>query len=61
MIETVTAAMGLVSAGIFLAHAFEAYCTRAQVRAEARITSFKQSLFRSQGEHRDWQVYHAQP
>jgi hypothetical protein len=28
MIETVTAVMGLVSAGIFLAHAFEDYRTR---------------------------------
>ena len=35
MIETVTAVMGLVSAGIFLAHAFE------------DIAAFKQSLFRS--------------
>jgi hypothetical protein len=29
MIETVTALMGLVSAGIFLAHAFEGYRSRA--------------------------------
>src|SRR6185312_7714295 len=29
MIETVTAVMGLVSAGIFLAHAFEGYRSRA--------------------------------
>jgi hypothetical protein len=29
MIETVSALMGLVSAGIFLAHAFEGYRTRA--------------------------------
>jgi hypothetical protein len=29
MIETVTAVMGLVSAGIFLAHAFESYRSRA--------------------------------
>jgi len=29
MIETVTAVMGLVSAGIFLAHAFEGYRYRA--------------------------------
>jgi hypothetical protein len=31
MIETVTAVMGLVSAGIFLAHAFEGYRSRAWV------------------------------
>jgi hypothetical protein len=29
MIETVTALLGLVSAGIFLAHAFEGYRSRA--------------------------------
>ncbi len=29
MIETVTAVMGLVSVGIFLAHAFESYRSRA--------------------------------
>jgi len=29
MIETLTAVMGLVSAGIFLAHAFEGYHYRA--------------------------------
>jgi len=29
MIETVTAVMGLVSVGIFLAHAFEGYRSRA--------------------------------
>jgi hypothetical protein len=29
MIETVTALMGLVSAGIFIAHAFEGYRYRA--------------------------------
>ncbi|MGY3615222.1 hypothetical protein ACVJGD_001418 [Bradyrhizobium sp. USDA 10063] len=29
MIETVTAVMGLVSAGIFLAHAYEGFRTRA--------------------------------
>ena len=29
MIETVTAVMGLVSMGIFLAHAFEGYRSRA--------------------------------
>jgi hypothetical protein len=29
MIETVTAVMGLVRAGIFLAHAFEGYRSRA--------------------------------
>jgi hypothetical protein len=29
MIETVTALMGLVSAGIFIAHAFEGYRSRA--------------------------------
>jgi hypothetical protein len=29
MIETVTAVMGLLSAGIFLAHAYEGFRTRA--------------------------------
>jgi len=32
MIETVSAVMGLVSAGIFLAHAFEGYRSRAWAR-----------------------------
>ena len=38
MIETVTAVMGLVSAGIFLAHAFEGYRSRAWFdRLEVRV------------------------
>jgi len=42
MIGSVAAVLGLVSAGIFLAHAIESYL----VGAEARFTSFKQGLFR---------------
>jgi len=59
MIETVTAVMGLVSAGIFLAHAFEDYRTRDthhHVQAEPVPKSSTNSV-----EHRDWQVYHAKP
>jgi hypothetical protein len=37
---------GLVSAGTFLAHAIEGYCTHASVGAEANF-SFKQGVFRS--------------
>jgi len=36
MIETVSALMGLVSAGIFLAHAFEGYRTRAWGHSRGR-------------------------
>ena len=59
MIETVTAVMGLVSAGIFLAHAYEDYRmrdTHHHVQAEPVPKSSLNS-----GEHRDWQVYHAKP
>ena len=48
MIETVTAVMGLVSAGIFLAHAFEHYRTRgAHHPVQTELAP---------GEHRGWQV-----
>jgi hypothetical protein len=59
MIETVTAVMGLVSAGIFLAHAYEDYRlrdTHHHVQAEPVPKSSLNS-----GEHRDWQVFHAKP
>ena len=46
MFVKVTAVMGLVSAGIFLAHAIESYRAHAYVGAEARFTSFKQDMFR---------------
>ena len=46
MIDSVAAVLGLVSAGIFLAHAIESYRARASVGAEARFTSFKQGTFR---------------
>jgi len=39
MIETVSALMGLVSAGIFLAHAFEGYRTRAWGYSRGRQAS----------------------
>ena len=42
MIDSVAAVLGLVSAGIFLAHTIESYHVHAFVRAEARFTSFKQ-------------------
>jgi hypothetical protein len=46
MIDSVAAVLGLVSAGIFLAHAIEGYRAHALVGAEERFTSFKQGLFR---------------
>jgi hypothetical protein len=46
MIDSVAAVLGLASAGIFLAHAIESYRAHALVGAEARLTSFKQGLFR---------------
>ena len=46
MIDSVAAVLGLVSAGIFLAHAIESYRAHAFVGAEARFTSFKQGMFR---------------
>ena len=46
MTDSVAAVLGLVSAGIFLAHAIESYRAHALVGAEARLTSFKQGLFR---------------
>ena len=46
MIDSVAAVLGLVSAGIFLAHAIESYRALALVGAEARFTSFKPGLFR---------------
>ena len=41
MIDSVAAGLGLVSAGIFVAHAIESYRAHAFVGAEARFTSFK--------------------
>jgi len=41
MIDSVAAVLGLVSAGIFLAHAIESYRAYALVGAEARFTSVK--------------------
>jgi hypothetical protein len=46
MIDSVAAVLGLVSAGIFLAHAAESYRAHVLVGAKARFTSFKQGLFR---------------
>ena len=48
MIDSVAAVLGLVSAGIFLAHAIESYRARAYVGTEARFTSFKQGFRRVQ-------------
>jgi hypothetical protein len=45
MIDSVAAVLGLVSAGIFLAHAIESYRAHASVGAEARFASFKQGMF----------------
>lgn len=42
IIDTVAAVLGLVSAGIFLAHATESYRAHALIGAEARFTSVKQ-------------------
>ena len=41
MIDSVASVLGLVSAGIFIAHAIESYRAHAFVGAEARFTSFK--------------------
>jgi hypothetical protein len=41
MIDSVAAVLGLMSAGIFLAHAIESYRAHAFVGAETRFTSFK--------------------
>jgi len=41
MIDSVAAVLGLVSAGIFLAHAIESYRAHVLVGAEARFTSFQ--------------------
>ena len=46
MIDSIAAVLGLVSAGIFLAHAIESYRAHAFVGAEARFTSFKQGTLR---------------
>ena len=59
MIETVTAVMGLVSAGIFLAHAFEDYRTRGTHHFVQTEPVPKSSM--NSSEHREWQVYDAQP
>jgi len=68
MIETVSALMGLVSAGIFLAHAFEGYRTRAWRHSRGRhcITSSQRhvrTILINPIEHRrrEQQVSHAQP
>jgi hypothetical protein len=42
MIDSVAAVLGLVSAGIFLAHAIENYRAHALIGAMARFTSVKQ-------------------
>jgi hypothetical protein len=44
MIDSVAAVLGLVSVGIFLAHAIESYRAYALVGAEARFTSVKQGM-----------------
>ena len=46
MIDSIAAVLGLMSAGIFIAHAIESYRAHAFVGAEARFTSFKQGMFR---------------
>jgi len=45
MIDSVAAVLGLVSAGIFLAHTIESYRAHALIGTEARFTSFKQACF----------------
>jgi hypothetical protein len=51
--------MGLVSAGIFLAHAFEDYHTRdAHHPVQTELAPKSLMIL---GEHRDWQAYHAKP
>ena len=49
MIDSVAAVLGLVSAGIFLAHAIESYRAYALVGAEARFTPVKPGV----NNHRD--------
>ena len=44
MIDSVAAVLGLVSAGIFLAHAIESYRAYALVGAEARFSSVKPGM-----------------
>jgi hypothetical protein len=44
MIDSVAAVLGLVSAGIFLAHAIESYRAYALVGVDARFTSVKQGM-----------------
>jgi len=68
MIETVSALMGLVSAGIFLAHAFEGYRTRAWRHSRERQASplsrrRVRRILIDPTEHRrrERQVSHAQP
>jgi len=67
MIETVSALMGLVSAGIFLAHAFEGYRTRAWGHSRGRQASplsrrHVRTILIDPTEHRrrERQVSHAQ-
>jgi len=45
MIETVTAFLGLVSVGIFLAHAFDGFRSRVWSRREHQHTSFQKADF----------------
>jgi hypothetical protein len=46
MIDSLAVVLGLMSAGIFLAHAIESYRAHAFVGDEARLTSLKQAMFR---------------
>jgi hypothetical protein len=46
MIDSVAAVLGLVSAGIFLAHAIEGHRAHALIGAKARFSLFKKGLFR---------------
>jgi len=47
MFEAVTAVMGLVSVGVFLAHAFEGVRSRAWARLEARITGLSELVLKA--------------
>jgi hypothetical protein len=58
MVDSIAAVLGLVSAGIFLAHAIESFRAYASVGAEARFTSVKRGMSndraRSPGERRHY-------
>jgi len=61
MIETVTAFLGLISAGIFLAHAFDGFRSRVWSRRDRQL-SFKKPISKflmNSDQYREWQVYHA--